>query len=96
MKKQLSVLTAIAAAAAFAVTGCGASGKTETAAAQTSEAKPSLAGETSKEAAEAGSSSSEQTAENASQSSDAVSDKTEGTTVRIGSLKGPTSMGLLI
>lgn len=99
MKKQLSVLTAIAAAAAFAVTGCGASGKTETAAAQTSEAKPSLAGETSKEADEAGSSSSEQAAdnagsENASQASDTVSDKTEGTAVRVGSLKGPTSMGL--
>ena len=96
MKKQLSVLTAIAAAAAFCVTRCGATRliQTEPAAAQTSEAKPSLAGETSKEAAEAGSSSSEQTAENASQSSDAVSDKTEGTTVRIGSLKGPTSMGL--
>ena len=94
MKKQISVLTALLTAAAFAVTGCGASGDNAAPSASSKAASQEVPEET--EHSEAESTEAENTG--AETGSEAVSEEEkEGSgaaAVRVGSLKGPTSMGL--
>uniref|UniRef100_UPI0038901AC3 ABC transporter substrate-binding protein n=1 Tax=Enterocloster sp. TaxID=2719315 RepID=UPI0038901AC3 len=94
MKKQISVLTALLTAAAFAVTGCGASGDNTAPSASSKAASQEVPEET--EHSEAESTEAENTG--AETGSEAVSEEEkEGSgaaAVRVGSLKGPTSMGL--
>lgn len=78
MKKQISVFTALLTAAAFAVTGCSTSG--QTAASQETEKETEASTEETTAETETAAKETEETA-----SADAV---------RVGSLKGPTSMGL--
>ena len=94
MKKQISVLTALLTAAAFAVTGCSASGDNAAPSASSKAASQEVPEET--EHSEAESTEAENTG--AETGSEAVSEEEkEGSgaaAVRVGSLKGPTSMGL--
>lgn len=94
MKKQISVLTALLTAAAFAVTGCGASSDNAAPSASSKAASQEVPEET--EHSEAESTEAENTG--AETGSEAVSEEEkEGSgaaAVRVGSLKGPTSMGL--
>ena len=94
MKKQISVLTALLTAAAFAVTGCGASGDNAAPSDSSKAASQEVPEET--EHSEAESTEAENTG--AETGSEAVSEEEkEGSgaaAVRVGSLKGPTSMGL--
>lgn len=94
MKKQISVLTALLTAAAFAVTGCGASSDNAAPSASSKAASQEVPEET--EHSEAESTEAENTG--AETRSEAVSEEEkEGSgaaAVRVGSLKGPTSMGL--
>ena len=90
MKKQISVLTALLTAAAFAVTGCGASGDNAAPSASSKAASQEVPEETDHSEAES------TEAENTG--SEAVSEEEKegsgASAVRVGSLKGPTSMGL--
>ena len=94
MKKQISVLTALLTAAAFAVTGCGASGDNAAPSASSKAASQEVPEET--EHSEAESTEAENTG--AETGSEAVSEEEKegsgASAVRVGSLKGPTSMGL--
>lgn len=94
MKKQISVLTALLTAAAFAVTGCGASGDNAAPSASSKAASQEVPEETEHSEAE----STEAESTGAETGSEAVSEEEkEGSgaaAVRVGSLKGPTSMGL--
>ena len=94
MKKQISVLTALLTAAAFAVTGCGASGDNAAPSASSKAASQEVPEET--EHSEAESTEAENTG--AETGSEAVSEEEKecsgAAAVRVGSLKGPTSMGL--
>ena len=89
VKRQISVVTALFTAAAFAVTGCSASNETTSAAASSETAAQETLKETepSKEETAASESSSETASEKAGEGSGTAA-------VRVGSLKGPTSMGL--
>ncbi len=90
VKKQISVLTALLTAAAFAVTGCGAAGDNAAPSASSKAASQEVPEET--EHLEAESTEAENTG------SEAVSEEEKegsgASAVRVGSLKGPTSMGL--
>ena len=94
MKKQISVLTALLTAAAFAVTGCGASGDNAAPSASSKAASQEVSEETKHSEAET------TKAENtgAETGSETVSEEAKedsgAAAVRVGSLKGPTSMGL--
>ena len=94
MKKQISVLTALLTAAAFAVTGCGAAGDNAAPSASSKAASQEVPEET--EHSEAESTEAENTG--AETGSEAVSEEEKegsgASAVRVGSLKGPTSMGL--
>ena len=94
VKKQISVLTALLTAAAFAVTGCGASGDNAAPSASSKAASQEVPEET--EHSEAESTEAENTG--AETGSEAVSEEEKegsgASAVRVGSLKGPTSMGL--
>ena len=94
VKKQISVLTALLTAAAFAVTGCGASGDNAAPSASSKAASQEVPEETEHSEAE----STEAESTGAETGSEAVSEEEkEGSgaaAVRVGSLKGPTSMGL--
>lgn len=94
MKKQISVLTALLTAAAFAVTGCGASGDNAAPSASSKAASQEVPEET--EHSEVESTEAENTG--AETGSEAVSEEEKegsgASAVRVGSLKGPTSMGL--
>lgn len=90
MKKTVSLLLAACLGASMLLSGCQSTkepAKTETAAEETAKAESESAAETSKDADKAESSS-----EAASQ---AEEKETSGAAIRIGSLKGPTSMGLV-
>lgn len=94
MKKQISVLTALLTAAAFAVTGCGASSGNAAPSASSKAASQEVSEETKHSEAET------TKAENtgAETGSETVSEEAKedsgAAAVRVGSLKGPTSMGL--
>ena len=94
VKKQISVLTALLTAAAFAVTGCSASGDNAAPSASSKAASQEVPEET--EHSEAESTEAENTG--AETGSEAVSEEEKegsgASAVRVGSLKGPTSMGL--
>ena len=94
MKKQISVLTALLTAAAFAVTGCSAPGDNAAPSASSKAASQEVPEET--EHSEAESTEAENTG--AETGSEAVSEEEKegsgASAVRVGSLKGPTSMGL--
>lgn len=94
MKKQISVLTALLTAAAFAVTGCGASGNNAAPSASSKAASQEVPEET--EHSEAESTEAENTgAETGSETvSEEKKEDSGAAAVRVGSLKGPTSMGL--
>ena len=94
MKKQISVLTALLTAAAFAVTGCGASGDNAAPSASSKAASQEVPEET--EHSEAESTEAENTgAETGSETvSEEKKEDSGAAAVRVGSLKGPTSMGL--
>ena len=94
MKKQISVLTALLTAAAFAVTGCGASGDNAAPSASSKAASQEVPEET--EHLEAESTEAENTgAETGSETvSEEKKEDSGAAAVRVGSLKGPTSMGL--
>ena len=93
-EKQISVLTALLTAAAFAVTGCGASGDNAAPSASSKAASQEVPEET--EHSEVESTEAENTG--AETGSEAVSEEEKegsgASAVRVGSLKGPTSMGL--
>lgn len=94
MKKQISVLTALLTAAAFAVTGCGAFGGNAAPSASSKAASQEVSEETKHSEAET------TKAENtgAETGSETVSEEAKedsgAAAIRVGSLKGPTSMGL--
>lgn len=94
VKKQISVLTALLTAAAFAVTGCGASSGNAAPSASSKAASQEVSEETKHSEAET------TKAENtgAETGSETVSEEAKedsgAAAVRVGSLKGPTSMGL--
>ena len=91
-EKQISVLTALLTAAAFAVIGCGASGDNAAPSASSKAASQEVPEET--EHSEVESTEAENTG--AETGSEAVSEEEKegsgASAVRVGSLKGPTSM----
>lgn len=95
MKSKVTGVVLAAALAAAAVTGCGAGGSSEESSAtvQTSETSESASTDSALEESAAGEVSTESEAEEET-SEDTVLDY-DGTTIRVGSLKGPTTMGLV-
>lgn len=95
MKSKVTGVVLAAVLAAAAVTGCGAgsSGEESPAAVQTTEAPESASTDSALEESAAGAVSTESEPE-AEMSEDTVLDY-DGTTIRVGSLKGPTTMGLV-
>ncbi len=100
MKKRVTSVMMAAALAAGLLAGCGASGESSAAdttgtASSTEAAEADTASTAEDEAAEAG------TTESAGEADTEASDAAEsvldydGTTIRVGSLKGPTTMGLV-
>lgn len=93
MKKHISVLMAAVLTAAIGLGGCSGSGSQTTAAQNTTKAETTTASEETT-GAQAETTATEVTAEAADQASEAAPSE-DPNAIRVGSLKGPTSMGLV-